>query len=109
MYLNNHSYFSLRYGTIPPEQLPAIAKSYGIDTLVLTDINNTSGAFQFVQSCRREGVRPVLGIEFRNGRELLYVGIARNDEGWLELCSLLTDASLSDKPLPAEALTFFSV
>jgi len=106
MYLNNHSYFSLRYGTISPEQLPAIAKSHGIDTVVLTDINNTSAAFQFVQSCRREGVKPVLGIEFRNGRELLYVGIARNDEGWRELCELLTDTSLSDKPLPAEAPEF---
>ncbi|MCZ2339038.1 MAG: PHP domain-containing protein, partial [Chitinophagales bacterium] len=62
MYLNCHSYFSLRYGTIAPEELPVLAKKFGIEALVLTDINNTSCAFQFVQACRAQGIKPVLGI-----------------------------------------------
>lgn len=103
MYLNCHTYYSLRYGTIPPEGLPALAKVAGAKALVLTDINNTSCAFQFVTACRQEDIKPILGIEFREGRELLYVGIARNDEGWRELCSLLTESSLSGEPLPREA------
>jgi DNA polymerase-3 subunit alpha len=36
MYLNCHSYFSLRYGTFAPEDLPGIAKSYGVDALVFS-------------------------------------------------------------------------
>ncbi len=100
MYLNCHSYFSLRYGTIAPEELPILAKKFGIEALVLTDINNTSCAFQFVQACRAQGIKPVLGIEFRQDNELMYVGIARNDEGWKELCSLLTEVSLSGQVLP---------
>ncbi len=103
MYLNCHTYYSLRYGTLAPEELPVLAKAAGIKTLVLTDINNTSCAFQFVQACRAEGIKPVLGIEFREGRELLYTGIARNDEGWRELCALLTESSLTGEPLPKEA------
>ena len=41
MYLNTHTYYSLRYGTLAPEELPVLAKKYGVDTLVLSDINNT--------------------------------------------------------------------
>ncbi|MBK9043722.1 MAG: DNA polymerase III subunit alpha [Saprospiraceae bacterium] len=103
MYLNTHTYYSLRYGTLAPEELPVLAKKYGVDTLVLSDINNTSCAFQFVKACRENGVKPVLGIEFRHDGEFLYLGIAKNDEGWRELCSLLTESSLSGDPLPKEA------
>jgi DNA polymerase III alpha subunit len=46
---------------------------------------------------------PYLGIEFRQDNEFLYLGIARNDEGWRELCSLLTESSLTGEPLPKEA------
>jgi DNA-directed DNA polymerase III PolC len=103
MYINAHTYYSLRYGTIAPEALPAIAKQHGVTALVLTDINNTSCAYQFVAACRAEGIKPILGIEFRQDGEFLYLGIARNDEGWRELCSLLTESSLTGEPLPKEA------
>ncbi len=103
MYLNCHSYFSLRYGTLPPEELPVLARRHGVETLVLTDINNTSCAFQFVQACRKEGIRPILGIEFRQDGRLLYVGIARNDEGWRALCAHLTHCSLVGEAIPVEA------
>lgn len=103
MFINCHSYFSLRYGTLAPERIPEIAADYGIDTLVLSDINNTSSAFSFVTACRKRDIKPVLGIEFRNDHEFLYLGIAKNDEGWQELCSLLTHTSLSGEPLPREA------
>jgi len=105
MYINCHSYFSLRYGTVAPEELPILANSYGVKTLVLSDINNTSAAFQFVKSCREVGVKPILGLEFRQDGEFLYLGIAKNDEGWRELCALLTTSSLSGEPLPVVAPT----
>lgn len=106
MYLNCHSYYSLRYGTLAPDDLPVWAKKNGVRAMVLTDINNTSCAFQFVQACRREDIKPILGIEFRQKGSFLYLGIAKNDEGWRELCTLLTESSLSGQPLPAEAPEF---
>ncbi len=81
MYLNNHSYFSLRYGTLPVETLVSQAKSYGLQTLALTDINNSMGMVDFVRECRKQGIRPVAGVEFRNGDQLLYIGLARNNKG----------------------------
>ncbi len=104
MYLNAHSYFSLRYGVLSPQQLVAAARNSGIQCLALTDINNTSAALGFVRACQEQGVKPVLGIEFRNeaGR-LLYVGLARNNAGWAALCAFLTDHSLNSKALPETA------
>jgi DNA polymerase III alpha subunit len=55
------------------------------------------------RACRAEGIKPILGIEFRQDNEFLYLGIARNDEGWRELCSLLTESSLTGEPLAKEA------
>ena len=42
MYLNCHSYYSLRYGTIPVEELVAQAAEMGIEAMALTDINVTT-------------------------------------------------------------------
>ncbi|MFN6946225.1 MAG: PHP domain-containing protein, partial [Cytophagaceae bacterium] len=47
MYLNCHSWFSLRYGTFSPEELVAEALDKGAEALALTDINNTSATFDF--------------------------------------------------------------
>ena len=82
MYLNVHSWFSLRYGTLSPEKLADMASRMGVKAMVLTDINNTSCAYQYIQACEEKGIRAILGIEFRrdDGR-FLYVGIARNAAG----------------------------
>ena len=104
MQLNAHTYFSLRYGTLAPGQLVRAAKERGLKSLVLTDINNTSAALPFVRACEEAGIKPVLGIEFRdNEGGYLFTGIARNNRGWTTLCSLLTSHSLAGKPLPEVA------
>jgi DNA polymerase-3 subunit alpha/error-prone DNA polymerase len=48
MYLNCHSFHSLRYGTIPVEELVQMAKEKGIKVLGLTDINASAGVFDLV-------------------------------------------------------------
>lgn len=100
MYLNCHSYFSLRYGTLSPETLVKAAKQRGVQALALTDINNTSCAFEFVDRCKKAGIKPVLGIDFRQDNQQLYIGIAKNRAGFYELNKLLTECSLEHKPLP---------
>ncbi|MEO6037135.1 MAG: DNA polymerase III subunit alpha [Saprospiraceae bacterium] len=107
MHLSAHSYFSLRYGTLSPEQLVQAAAAKGLRVLTLTDINNTSAALPFVRACERQGIKPILGVDFRSATgKRLYVGLARNAEGWAELCGLLTECSLSGKPLPEVAPAF---
>lgn len=95
-----HTYYSLKYGTFSPAALVETASAHDVETLVLTDINNTSCAFDFITQCLKFKIRPLLGIDFRKDGRQLYTGIARNSEGFRELCGLLTEHSLHDKPLP---------
>ena len=100
MYLNCHTYYSLRYGTLSPEQLVQAAKRYGITALALTDVNNTSAAGEFVRRCREAGIKPLLGIDFFKNGQRLYTGIARNAGGFYELNKYLSEHSIDGKPLP---------
>ncbi|WP_414693530.1 PHP domain-containing protein, partial [Pedobacter sp.] len=47
MYLNVHSQYSLRYGTMTVKKLVEEACERGIAQLVLTDINNSTGIMEF--------------------------------------------------------------
>ncbi|MEZ5059752.1 MAG: PHP domain-containing protein, partial [Saprospiraceae bacterium] len=101
MHLNCHSHFSLNYGVLSPRALVEAAVEAGIKALALTDINNVSGAFEFVRACDRHDIKPIIGIEFRDAdQRLLYIGLAQNEEGFATLNRLLSDASLPGKSLP---------
>jgi DNA-directed DNA polymerase III PolC len=101
VYLNCHTYYSFKYGTLSPEDLAEGASRRGITTLALTDINNTSCAVQWISECKKRDIKPVLGVEYRtDDNQFLYTGIAKNAEGWRELCELLTVCSLEGLPLP---------
>jgi DNA polymerase-3 subunit alpha len=72
----------------------------GYSALPLTDINTTMGVADFVVECQRKGVRPVVGVEVRNGNELLYVALAKNNAGFAELNRFLTQHNLTKQPFP---------
>ena len=106
MFLNCHSYHSLRYGTIPLEELVELAAELGVTTLGLTDINTVTGIYDFIRLCAAKKIKPIVGIEFRNADEKLYTGLAKNTTGIGELCKFLTDYNLGKKPLPNLAPKF---
>ncbi len=90
MYLNCHTYFSLRYGTIKPERLLAIASENGVQTLALTDINNTSACLDFVRLSEQYKIKPVLGVDFRQGGRQQFIILARNNAGFQQINSYLS-------------------
>jgi error-prone DNA polymerase len=100
MILNAHSYYSLRYGVVSIEDLVQSAIDLEYEAMAITDINNSSGVLEFVKVCLEKGIKPIIGMEFRDGDTLLFVAIARNNEGFRELNELLTEANLSNTPLP---------
>jgi DNA polymerase-3 subunit alpha len=100
MLLNVHSYNSLCYGTMPIADLVAKAATMGYSVLPLTDINTTMGIADFVVECQRKGIRPVVGVEMRNGNEPLYVALAQNNKGFAELNRFLTQHNLTKQPYP---------
>ncbi len=90
MFLCVHSYYSLRFGTIPPEELLLDAIKLEYTTLALTDINNTSSGTDFVRLAKKHHLKPVLGIDFRNGAQQQFIGLARNNNGWHSLNQYLS-------------------
>jgi error-prone DNA polymerase len=100
MYLNVHSQYSLRYGTLSISSLVSEAQARGINQMVLTDINNSTGIMEFMRACNEKDIKPIGGIEFRRDKKVLYLGIAKNKEGMKELNDFLTDHNFSGKPLP---------
>lgn len=81
MYLNSKTYFSYKYGVFSTEELVTEAVEVGAQSLALTNINNTSDHWDFLQYCHAKGVKPILGVEIRNGDEVMYIILARNTKG----------------------------
>ena len=104
MFLNCHTYYSLKYGTIAPEKLVALAKENGCRKIALTDINNTSCTLDFIRLCKDHDIEPVVGIEFRNENgQLLWIGLAKNSNGFYELNKFFSQCSMHNEALPEYA------
>ncbi len=109
MYLNVHSYYSLRYGTLSIEKLTDEAQKCGVKAMALTDINNSSSVFDFFRLCHKKNIKPIAGMEFRTDGKLLYIALARNNDGFHEINSFLTQYNLDKKLLPETPPLFKNV
>lgn len=124
MYLNCHTGFSFRYGTIPVQKLFDEAKRCGIKKLALTEIHNTGSYMELLRICDenravKDGLtrygKPAydlevaVGIEFKKGHELLYIGIAQNNAGFEELTRFQSYHNRECKEFPARAPRFDNV
>ena len=97
MYLNTHSYYSLKYGTIAPEALLQQAFQHNITVMALTDINSTSANLDFVRLAPKYHIKPVLGIDFRNGAQQQFVMLAKNNGALQQLNKYLSEFLHLDK------------
>lgn len=100
MFLNCHSYHSLRYGTLSIESLVNQAVHFGLKELVLTDINTVTGIYDFKKECERNGIKPIVGVEIRNQNKLLYITIAKEFSAIGEVNKMLTAYNCDGKELP---------
>jgi DNA-directed DNA polymerase III PolC len=117
MHLNCHTSLSFKYGTLSVERLFNEARRCGVRKLILTEINNTASYIEMMRFCNEQKIiketgltaygkegydlEIALGIEFRNGNELLYVAVAQNNQGFEKLNRFLSQHNQQDKPLPA--------
>lgn len=99
--LNMHSYFSLRYGVVPPSDLLALLQAHGYPRFALTDINSSSAVLSHVREAQEAGLTPCVGIDFRNGVDQQYVGLAKNNRGFNALNIFLSQHLHSGTPFPA--------
>lgn len=119
MYLNCHTGYSFKYGTLPIKTLFSEAKRCGVHKLALTEINNVSSYLEMLRICdeNREKANGLtkfekapydldiaVGIEFRQeGREFLYIILAENNEGFEKLNRFLSHHNATRKNFPQRA------
>lgn len=60
------------------------------------------GIIDFVKLCKKENIKPIAGIEFRDGDRHLYTAIARNNEGLREINEKLSGHNLFKSSLEIE-------
>ena len=85
MLLNCHTHYSFGYGTYTIRELLRDVYLNGYSSLAITDINNTSAAIETLRLTEGKAIKAVIGVDFRNGIEQQYVGIAQNNTGYTEL------------------------
>lgn len=106
-HLHVHSHYSLLNALPQIPDLVQTAKKQGLTSLALTDDGNLYGALHFFKECRKENIKPIIGmhayvalrtrhdkqagVDNKRFRVLLY---AENNEGYRNLMRLSTDAFL---------------
>ena len=100
MYLNCHSYYSLRFGTFSEVELLELAIENNVNCIALTDINNTSACMNFVQQAKKQNIKPVIGVDFRNGNTQQFVALAKNNKGFENINRYLSSFLESKTTIP---------
>lgn len=96
--LHIHSNYSLLQSAVTIENLVSRAKEFNLSSLALTDTNGMYGIVSFVKKCAENGIKPILGacIDDFSDEKNNCVVIAKNNQGYSELCKLITLRKLND-------------
>lgn len=107
------SSYSMLEAAIDPKAIAALAKERGFPAIAICDRNGLYGSTMFASACQSSGVQPISGTllgvlrdenrEGANGPDhntpVDYLPLyAQNNEGWENLCHLVSRAHL-DRPL----------
>ena len=95
--LHAHSNFSFLDGASHPEEMAARAAELGLAALAITDHDGVYGAVRFCHAARELGLHPIVGMEasMSGGHHLTL--LARDREGYANICRLAT-AAHHDRP-----------
>lgn len=102
-YLNCHTRYSLRYGLFSEEKLCQLAQKKEIKTLAVTDINATTACLNFCRIAPKYGIRPLVGVDFRNGNSSCFIGIAQTNRGYYHLNQYLSKHIHTKREFPKKA------
>ena len=91
------SCYTLLDSTIRIPELVSTAKTYGYQSVALTDHHVMHGLARFLHECKKEGIHPIVGLEvdvFYHEQKVPFLLLAKNNKGYanlMKLSSLLCD------------------
>lgn len=96
--LHVHSNYSLLRGVCTTDQIIEHAKSFSLSAIALTDYNGMYGLIKFAKRCAEANIKPVVGafIDEEHNKDINAVILAKNNNGYAELCKLITARKLND-------------
>lgn len=99
-HLHVHTEFSLLDGAIGLKKLVQQAKSQGLKSLAITDHGNIFGAVKFAKICKKNGIKPIIGMEayftedakIKDPQNKYYhlILLVQNEIGYKNLCKLIS-------------------
>jgi len=107
IHLHTHSHYSLLDGLSKVEKLVELAKKFKMPALAITDHGNMYGAIEFYKLAKKEGIKPIIGVEayvaertrfdkehgIDNKRYHLIL-LAKNLQGYKNLMKIVSKANL---------------
>ena len=107
VHLHVHTHYSLLDGLAKIDDLVKRAKELGFEALAITDHGNLYGAIEFYKKCKKEGIKPIIGVEAYLAPRTIYdrtpkidsksyhlILLAKNYQGYQNLINLITKAHL---------------
>ena len=107
VHLHVHTQYSLLDGAIRIDALLKRVADFGMDSVAITDHGTMFGVVEFYEKAKKAGIKPVIGCEYyvaprsisdktpidHKGLSHLVL-LAKNQEGYQNLCRLATIAQL---------------
>ncbi|QQR50364.1 DNA polymerase III subunit alpha [Candidatus Nomurabacteria bacterium] len=106
-HLHTHSHYSLLDGLSKIDDLVNRAKEHGMEALALTDHGNMYGAIEFYKACKKENIKPIIGVEAYvaertrfdkdpniDAKRYHLTLLARNETGYKNLMRLVSKANI---------------
>ncbi len=93
--LGVHSHYSLMRGTAGVQAICRQASTLGYTHIALTDRNNLYGLWPFLNACKSEKIRPIIGAEITDQKNgIRAFCLVKNSSGYSTLCQLLSTRHL---------------
>ena len=81
--------YSILSSLVRIDKLTEKAKELGYFSLAITDSNNMFGTYEFYLSCKKNDIKPIIGIKIENNRDK-FILLAKNNDGYKNLIKIAT-------------------
>ena len=88
--INCKTHFSLQSAFCKSDKLVKRCVEYGYTVCGIADFGTLSGAVEFQQSCKENGIKAIIGCEFDG-----YILYAKNKDGWFDLVKYVSNQTLN--------------